>query len=384
MKSRWRRRNCLTSPTSTPQSATVRVPARGRQGGPAERRTLQPHGDAKQLTPAAILICVAGRILEAAWKEAEQAAAALERSKVLHAARTALARAGVGFVPRANHSLQITPSAPSGGRWQSVAPPLPSCTNWTSLVPPLVLTGQASSLPVLSAERGAVAERGGGAGRVRGHRAARQRGQGERGVRPAPPLPYCCPYPCPYCTLTAGRRQRAGRRVQLVREGGTRRVHFLREGGGGGGAPRGHPASMHRCSVAGARARACRMHRFGPNGWGEPGPSRCCRRAGRFTGARSWSGARGRSDALRTCRAPRIADKAAWRTRWGCLDLSALTCSTLMAPSWSPAQIPQDLLAFVAPTLVKVHGLSPSVRPFLSSGSCCTESAKRCQLNGAC
>jgi len=147
MKSRWKRRNCLTSPTSTPQSATVRVPARGRQGGPAERRTLQPHGDAKQLTPAAILICVAGRILEAAWKEAEQAAAALERSKVLHAARTALARAGVGFVPRANHSLQITPSAPSGGRWQSVAPSLPSCTNWTSLVPPLVLTGQASSLP---------------------------------------------------------------------------------------------------------------------------------------------------------------------------------------------------------------------------------------------
>ena len=145
MKSRWKRRNCLTSPTSTPQSATVRVPARGRQGGPAERRTLQPHGDAKQLTPAAILICVAGRILEAAWKEAEQAAAALERSKVLHAARTALARAGVGFVPRANHSLQITPSAPSGGRWQSVAPSLPSCTNWTSLVPPLVLTGHAAA-----------------------------------------------------------------------------------------------------------------------------------------------------------------------------------------------------------------------------------------------
>jgi len=53
----------------------------------------------------------------------------------------------------------------------------------------------------------------------------------------------------------------------------------------------------------------------------------------------------------------------------------ALTCSTLTAPSWSPAQIPHDLLAFVAPTLVKVHGLSPSVRLFLSSDSCCTKSA---------
>ena len=91
------------------------------------------------------------------------------------------------------------------------------------------------------------------------------------------PPPYCCPYPCPYCTLArffssrpcagssgaewaetrveaaaaAGLRScltrrvqlvREGgtRRVQLVREGGTRRVQLVREGGGGGcGAARG-------------------------------------------------------------------------------------------------------------------------------------------------
>ena len=67
----------------------------------------------------------------------------------------------------------------------------------------------------------------GGRGAVRGEcrtpRAAtfemRRRGAGGRRRWPhsAPPPPYCCPYPCPYCTLAHGqRRDAAGRYVWLA------------------------------------------------------------------------------------------------------------------------------------------------------------------------
>jgi hypothetical protein len=79
------------------------------------------------------------------------------------------------------------------------APPLPR-TNRTSLIPPLVLTGRAASPPHSTVRRASalIAEQLGDEDLA--YSALVRPAAGPTDATNTPP-PYCCPYPCPYCTL---------------------------------------------------------------------------------------------------------------------------------------------------------------------------------------
>jgi translation initiation factor IF-2 len=133
--------------------------------------------------------------------------------------------------------------APAPTTVEPPPPPPPSRTDWTRLVPPPVLTGHVSSLSGGAHARGARAR-----GRRCGGRARPQRGAALGGC---PPPPYCCPYPCPYCTLTPSLPSRS--------LGGWGLVWRLRqaaaaERGGGPGGPRGGGGG-ERWGAAGGRRR---------------------------------------------------------------------------------------------------------------------------------